>query len=64
MSKENIKIRFLESRGSPVEGGVIIQKGTVADFPAYWAKRFIADGTAEVVKAEKTKTDSDKKGKK
>lgn len=48
MANETRKIRFLASQGNPT-GGPIIRRGTVTDFPAFWADRFIADGTAELV---------------
>jgi hypothetical protein len=46
---ETKKIRFLQRAGDP-RSGVIIQPGTVTDFPATWADRYIAQGIAEEVK--------------
>ena len=43
---ETKKIRFIARAGDPRNGGGIIQPGTVADFPAVWAERYIAQGIA------------------
>jgi hypothetical protein len=44
---ETKKIRFLSRAGDP-RSGVIIQPGTVTDFPAAWADRYIQQGVAEL----------------
>lgn len=45
---DTLNIRFLRRAGDP-RSGVIIQPGTVCDFPTAWANRYIAQGIAEVV---------------
>lgn len=42
--------------------GVILQAGTVVDLPAFWADKFIANGSAEAV-TDKPKADKPKKTK-
>jgi hypothetical protein len=54
---ETKRIKFLVSRGSPVDAA-IIRVGTVTDFPVFWADRFIADGTAIEVKEDSTDSNS------
>ena len=41
------RIRFISRAGDP-RNGVIVQPGTVLDFPATWADRYIAQGVAEL----------------
>jgi hypothetical protein len=51
MSTKRIKV--LISRGNP-SGGPIIRSGSVIEIAAFWADRWIADGTAvEVQETEK-----------
>lgn len=60
---ETKKIRVLSRVGDP-RNGAIIQPGTVLDFPATWADRYIGEGFAEEVtepKAEKSKPKAKKK---
>lgn len=61
------KIRFLTRAGDP-RTGIIIQPGTVTDFPAVWADRYVRQGIAEEVKVKEPKKPADKppkgKGKK
>ncbi len=45
------KLRFRQTYGSPVDG-VMIRAGAVAELPEFWAKRFIAEGIAELVETE------------
>ncbi|HRJ90433.1 MAG TPA: hypothetical protein PLX39_17285 [Pyrinomonadaceae bacterium] len=42
------KIKVLISRGNP-SGGPIIRSGSTIEIAAFWADRWIADGTAELV---------------
>lgn len=42
------RIRFISRAGDP-RNGVIVQPGTVLDFPATWADRYITQGVAELV---------------
>lgn len=56
------KVRFKISRGNP-STGAIIRAGAVIELAEFWADKFIADGTAELIE-ETEKTKSKKKGKK
>lgn len=62
----NKKVRMLVSRGNPAAGFGLIRQGAVVELPEFWADRFIADGTAELVegKVEKTESEPKKKSKK
>jgi hypothetical protein len=60
---ETTKIRFLSRAGDP-RSGVIIQPGTVVDFPGVWADRYISQGVAELVEAKQAEPKTEKpKGK-
>jgi len=51
------KVRMMASRGNPTSGGVVIRAGAIVELPEFWADRFIADGSAELV-TEKPKADT------
>jgi hypothetical protein len=58
------KVRVTRRVGDPTKG-VIIQPGAVVDLPAFWADRYIANGSAvEVEKTEHPKTEKPKGKKK
>lgn len=44
-----IKLRFLQSQGSPLDPGTVIRAGAKVEMPEFWAKKFIAQGIAEAV---------------
>ena len=54
-----VKVRFLQSWGSPVDGS-IIRRHAVVDLPEFWANKFTAEGIAEPVTSQ-PKTDPKKK---
>lgn len=54
MTAETKKIRFLTRAGDP-RNGAIIQPGTVIDFPAPWADRYIHQNIAELAETPKAK---------
>lgn len=58
---KTLKIRMKVSRGNP-STGTIIRAGATIDIAEFWANRFIADGSAELI--EETKAESKTKGKK
>jgi hypothetical protein len=60
MSNATKHIRFIGRAGDP-RSGVIIQPGTVTDFPEVWADRYIAQGLAEEIKPDETKPKAKKK---
>lgn len=49
---ETRRIRFMRRAGDP-RSGMIIQPGTVTEFPSVWAERYIAQGIAEPAETEK-----------
>lgn len=64
---KTVKVRMINPRGNPSQGGAVLARGGTFQVPEYWAERFIADGDAELVEVKKTepkKTDPPKsKGK-
>jgi hypothetical protein len=48
MEIKTLKIRMLVSRGNP-SGGAIIRAGATIEIAEFWAKKFIAEGSAELV---------------
>lgn len=50
MAGEIRKVRMRVSRGNPTDGAVI-RAGAIIELPVFWADKFIADGTAEEIKA-------------
>jgi hypothetical protein len=59
------RIRMKVSRGNP-SGGPVIRAGATIEISEFWAQRFIADGTAELVEDQpaQPKAEPKKKGKK
>jgi hypothetical protein len=57
------KVRILKHVGDP-RSGVILAPGSLADLPDVWADRYIAKGSAELVKpSEPAPAKAKKKGK-
>jgi hypothetical protein len=53
MEIKTLKIRMLVSRGNP-SGGAIIRAGATIEIAEFWAKKFIAEGSAELVEEPKS----------